>query len=247
MKKKIIGILSFFFFFLKTEKNRQDWVKLKMGQITKGESLLDAGAGETQYKKYCDHLRYVSQDFGEYDGTGDGNGLQMREWDNSKLDIISDIIKIPVNNGSFDNILCTEVFEHIPYPEKAVSEFSRILKNKGKLFLTAPFCSMTHFAPFHFSTGFNKYWYEKILSDNGFEILSLEINGNYFDYICQELARIPFIIKKYSKFWYLGFILYLIIIPLILVLMLVSKVSRGSQSLMCFGYHIIAQKNNLSS
>lgn len=105
---------------------------------------------------------------------------------------------------------------------------------------------MTHFAPFHFCTGFNMYWYERVLNDNGFKIISMETNGNYFDYICQELARTPLIIKKYSKFWYFSLSLYLIIFPLILILMLISKFSTNSHSLLCFGYHIVAEKVNNS-
>lgn len=131
MKKKMIKILSIFFPFLGIEKNRQEWVRIRLGNISQCESLLDAGAGECQYKKYCSHLKYVSQDFGEYDGVGDGVGLQTKNWDNSRLNIISDITNMPIPDHSFDNILCAEVLEHIPYPEKAIIEFSRILKNGG--------------------------------------------------------------------------------------------------------------------
>ena len=34
-------------------------------------------------------------------------------WDTSKIDIISDITAMPVDDGTFEYILCTEVFEHI--------------------------------------------------------------------------------------------------------------------------------------
>ena len=81
--------------------------------IPRGYKILDAGAGELRFKPDCDHLQYVAQDFGQYEGTGD-EGLQTGEWDNSRLDIISDITEIPVDDESFDAILCSEVFEHIP-------------------------------------------------------------------------------------------------------------------------------------
>src|ERR1051326_8232905 len=166
---------------------RERWVKKTLGSIPAGQSLLDAGAGELKYRKYCSHLSYVSQDFGQYDGKGDGAGIQTESWDNSKLDIVSDIASIPVEDKSFDNILCTEVFEHIPHPVKALKEFSRIIKPGGKLILTAPFCSITHFAPYHFYTGFNIYFYRKWLSDFGFELEELTYNGNYFEYLAQEV------------------------------------------------------------
>lgn len=35
---------------------RDDWVKKKLLSITGGQSLLDAGAGEQRYRKYCAHI-----------------------------------------------------------------------------------------------------------------------------------------------------------------------------------------------
>src|SRR4051812_34826721 len=93
---------------------RVDWVKRKLSQVPAGAKLLDAGAGEMQFKPFCSHLRYVSQDFAKYDGRGDGCGLQMGAWSTSEIDIVSDIAQIPAADGSFDAILCTEVFEHLP-------------------------------------------------------------------------------------------------------------------------------------
>src|ERR1035437_10312310 len=77
------------------ETFRKDWVIKKLQQIPKGTRLLDAGAGEQQYKKYCSHLAYVSQDFAQYDPAKFDTGLQMGKWDYTGLDIISDIINIP--------------------------------------------------------------------------------------------------------------------------------------------------------
>jgi len=103
---------------------------------------LDAGAGELTHKKYCGHLEYVSQDFNQYTGTGDGEGRQMSTWDMSKIDIVCDIIHILEPEKFFDYIMCTEVFEHLPNPVLAIQEFSHLLRPKGKLLLTAPFCSL---------------------------------------------------------------------------------------------------------
>ena len=71
-----------------------------------------------QYRALCSHLDYVSHDFAQYDGKGDGVGGQTGRWDYGKLDIISDVTSIPEPNNSFDAIMCTEVFEHIPEPIK---------------------------------------------------------------------------------------------------------------------------------
>jgi 2-polyprenyl-3-methyl-5-hydroxy-6-metoxy-1,4-benzoquinol methylase len=142
----------------RNQSDREIWLQSTLKRIPDGSRILDAGAGELQYKKYCSHLNYISQDFGQYDGKGNSEGLQTSSWDNSKLDIISDIIDIPESDKSFDAIMCIEVFEHLPNPIAAIKEFSRLIKDDGFLILTAPFCSLTHFAPYHFYTGFNRFF-----------------------------------------------------------------------------------------
>lgn len=92
--------------------------------------------------------------------------------------------------------MCIEVFEHIPDPISAIKEFSRLLKPGGYLVITAPFCSSTHFAPYHFYTGFNRYFYEKHLGDNGFEITEINENGNFFEFVAQELLRVQSCAEK---------------------------------------------------
>lgn len=225
------------------QKDREVWLEKTLKAIPPGSKILDAGAGELKYKKYCSHLDYTSQDFGSYDGAGNSKGLQTKEWDNSKLDIVSDITNIPVKDKSFDTVMCIEVFEHIPEPVKAVKEFNRTLKPGGKLILTAPFCSLTHFAPYHFSSGYNKYWYEKVLTENNFVINEILPNGNYFEYLAQELRRLSYVEKKYTnlklskkninKFYQL------------MILRMLSKLSKndkGSENLLNFGFNVLATK-----
>jgi SAM-dependent methyltransferase len=43
-----------------------------------------------------------------------------------------------IKNGSVDNVLCTEVLEHIEHPLKAIKEFYRVLNKDGHLLLTTP-------------------------------------------------------------------------------------------------------------
>ncbi len=104
------------------------WLKNKLASLPNGITLLDAGEGELKYKPYCSHVSYISQDFGEYDGKGDGLGYQEVTWNTSKIDIISYITNIHLESFSVDAILCSEVFEHLPNPVQTIEEFSRLLK-----------------------------------------------------------------------------------------------------------------------
>lgn len=226
---------------LNNKSERDKWIAAALERVPAGESILDAGAGESQYKRYCAHLNYISQDFAQYDGKGDGTGIQTKSWDNSKLDIVSDIASMPVESGSIDNVLCTEVFEHIPHPVEALKEFARIIKPGGRLILTAPFCSLTHFAPYHFYTGFNVYFYRKWMQDFGFEIGELVQNGNYFEYVAQEVRYSADVAMKYSG---LG-MTFLEKIAQRILLSFLKKASgkdAGSRELLNFGIHIIARK-----
>ncbi len=116
-----------------------EWVKKEIKRLPKNTSIIDVGAGERKYRKFCRHLKYTSQDASEYNGEGDGEGLQTGSWDTSKMDIVSDITSIPVKDGTFDAVLCTEVFEHVPDPQAALAELYRILKNGGGAY---PDCSI---------------------------------------------------------------------------------------------------------
>lgn len=233
-------------------RNRDAWLKKTLSNLPAGSSILDAGAGELQYKPLCSHLKYTSQDLGQYDGRGNTEGFHTTKWDTSRLDIVSDINNIPVKDSSFDSIMCTEVFEHISEPAKAVKEFARILKPGGTLVLTVPFCSLTHFAPYYFANGYSKYWHEKVLAENGFTIQEMDFNGNFISYLAQEIRRLPMIIRTYHKKnlplrrkivrAFLGPFLKLTVGLMLFLLYHFVKDEKNSHEVLCFGIHVVAKK-----
>lgn len=228
------------------EINRLIWLEKILADLPAGIRILDAGAGEQQHRNYCAHLDYVSQDFAKYDGSGNCAGLQMGTWDQTSLDIVSDITAIPEPDASFEAIMCIEVLEHLPDPLAAITEFARLLKDDGHLIITAPFCSLTHFAPYHFASGFNSYFYEKHLPDAGFDITELIPNGNYFEYLAQEIRRLCWVAEHYAK--YKTTIVDTISINFMLkALERQSKKDKGSSELLCFGYHVVAKKRSKRS
>lgn len=139
--------------------------------LPQGAKILDAGAGTGKYKKFFSHCDYKAQDFAAYEGEEHVYG---------ELDYISDITAIPVEDSSFDYLMCTEVLEHVPRPDLAIKEFCRILSPGGKMILTAPMRAAIHMAPFHYYGGFTRYWYEHFLPKYGFEIESIQENGKFF-------------------------------------------------------------------
>lgn len=222
------------------EQARNQWLYKTISSLPNDLRILDAGAGELRNKPLCKHLNYVSQDACKYEGSGDTKGLQTGVWDTSKIDIVSDITNIPAENSSFDIILCSEVFEHLPDPLKALDEFGRLLKPGGKLIVTAPFASLVHFAPYHFASGFSRYWYEHNLPVRNFQIDELTANGDWFDVTKQELLRLPSAARQYGDWaWPLAYIFSAIGLSYFFIR---GKKSKKADDLACFGWHCIATK-----
>ena len=223
------------------EETRGEWLLNTISSLPNGLRILDAGAGELRNKDLCNHLEYVSQDICEYEGNGDNKGLQTGKWDTTRIDIVCDITNIPEPNSSFDVILCSEVFEHLPDPLKALDEFSRLLKPNGKLILTAPFASLVHFAPYHYATGFSRYWYEYHLPIRHFKVDQIVSNGDWFSFLKQEMLRLPSVAKRYGDWsWPLAYVFAGVGIVYFFIR---GNKHKKSDDLACFGWHCIATKS----
>jgi SAM-dependent methyltransferase len=223
------------------ERVRHAWVRRELARIPAGTRLLDAGCGKQPYRDGCTHLAYMAQDFGDYDPTASEAGLHPDAFPYGRLDHRCDITAIPEPDGSFGAILCTEVIEHVPEPHAAVAELGRLLAPGGTLLLTAPFVSFTHFAPYHYCTGFSRSFYERELGRLGFAEVTIEPNGNAFEFLAQELWRIPSVARRYA-----GSLAAAATLPALALgipaLWVASRVDRGSAELACFGYHVRAVK-----
>jgi 2-polyprenyl-3-methyl-5-hydroxy-6-metoxy-1,4-benzoquinol methylase len=224
------------------DSTRQDWLRKTLAALPAGTRILDAGAGELRNRALCTHLKYVSQDNCQYEGVGDGVALHSGQWDTSHIDIVCDITAIPEPDNSFDVILCSEVLEHLPDALMALREFVRLTRPGGRIILTAPFASLTHMAPYHYISGFNTYWFRHHLESMGCEIIEVSANGNWFEFLAQEIRRIRHAASMYSSApagvlaRALG---GLLLLPLLGYL---SKHDHGSAELMNHGWHVVARK-----
>lgn len=222
---------------LNNQYERDDFVIGELKKISAGKIVLDAGCGSQRYRQYCSHLAYKAQDFGQYttddkkmmgsDGVGGKDGYQY-----GTLDYVSDIWNIPESDETFDAILCTEVFEHIPYPAETIKEFSRLLKKNGKLILTAPSNCLRHMDPYFFYSGFSDRWYEKFLKDHGLQIETISAVGDYYSWLAAEMARTANTHSIFAK---------LALTPAFVYYCNKAK-TQASVDTLCMGYHVVATK-----
>jgi SAM-dependent methyltransferase len=76
--------------------------------------------------------------------------------------VIGDAQALGLRDASFPVILCTEVLEHLPEPQRAIDEMFRVLEPGGTLVLTTRFLFPIHDAP-HDYFRFTKYGLRHLL------------------------------------------------------------------------------------
>lgn len=174
-------------------------------KIVKNEHVLDAGAGPCPYKNLFNHTRYEATDFTD---------------PHKILDFTCSLDNIPKKTNSYDAVISTEVLEHVSNPQKVIDEFYRILKLKGKLFLTTPQQYMMHQKPYNFFY-FTRYGLESLLKNAGFKKYKIEPMGGYFLALADMIKFNSLLVKEANKIIYsplkiIGFPFTQILFPLIL-------------------------------
>lgn len=163
---------------------RDRWVAQQAARVPAGARVLDCGAGSCPYRPLFAHCEYRSQD-----AMPITNAADHRSGSYGTIDYVCDVTAIPVPDGSFDCILCTEMLEHHPRPIDVVREFGRVLAPGGRLILTAPLGSGLHQEPHHYYGGYTPFWYERFLGEAGFVDLRIEPNGGSLRFFGQEAVR----------------------------------------------------------
>lgn len=66
---------------------------------------------------------------------------------NPGVDAVADAHALPFAEGTFEQVISSEVLEHLHTPVKAAAEIARVLKPGGRLVLTVPMVYPVHEAP----------------------------------------------------------------------------------------------------
>lgn len=176
--------------------------------------LLDVGCGSKPYEKLFRPFvdEYLGLEYSPESG--------YRE---NKADFCGDAGFLPLADESIDTILCTEVMEHVPNPEKTIEEFARVLRPGGTIITTAPFVY-----PIHDAYDFFRY------SPDGLKVI-MERHGLSVEIVEPLSGTAVTLATMFNLYWYeIGFIwtkwLYpigLVLRPLLLLLCFLINVLGG--------------------
>jgi SAM-dependent methyltransferase len=146
--------------------------------LPEGSAILDAGAGESVYKKYFPHCDYKAIDL----------AVGESRWNYTNLDYVGSLHDMPIENEIFDAVLCTQVFEHLEWPRESAKEMHRVLKPDGKLYVTVPMAQNEHQVPYDFFR-YTSYGLESIFKHAGFHGIKISPLGGMWARWAYELPR----------------------------------------------------------
>lgn len=146
--------------------------------LPEGASVLDAGAGECVYKRLFAHCRYSAMD----------GAIGDQTWNYRNLNFVAKLHELPLGDGVFDAVLCTQVFEHLEWPRESARELCRIVKPGGRLYLTVPMSQGEHQAP-HDYFRYTSFGLRSILGYAGFREVKVVPFGGFWVRLASELPR----------------------------------------------------------
>ena len=162
--------------------------------------ILDVGCG-TGYFIFEMNERYSTQHFFFFGLDGSKSRIKLlnkritQEETSNVLGLIANGIYLPFGDNSMDAVVCTEVLEHVPTPQKLISETKRVLKPGGYFFISTPSAFAMNFWEFiRKTTRFESFMKQadkklqpydnplytsalkKLLCQEGFDIIHFERN-----------------------------------------------------------------------
>lgn len=155
-----------------------DFVAAVAGQTAPDTSVLDLGAGDAPYRELFKHARYVTADWAQSDHPGA-----------AVADVVASADALPLDDGSFGLVLCTQVLEHVPEPSAVLSECFRVLRPGGRLALTVPLLWELHELP-HDYYRYTEPGVRYLLGKAGFADVTVTPRSDGFSAIAQLLTNL---------------------------------------------------------
>ena len=151
----------------------------------------------------------------------------------------------PVDDGSVNVVLCTEVLEHVLEPRRLLNEAHRCLQPGGRLLLTVPFAARWHFIPhdyWRFTPSSLKY----LLGSAGFGNVVVYARGNAVTVACYKTMALllPLLLPQHGGKllrFAIAALCFLPLAPILFAFACIAQLSlRGRGGDDCLGYTVLA-------
>jgi SAM-dependent methyltransferase len=142
--------------------------------------MLDVGVGERPHAKvFAPHVRrYVGLEYPPAcENISPGISGEHLAHLRGAIDVWGDAHRLPFREGSVDTVLCIELLEHVPDPDRCLAQVVRVLRPGGRLLVTVPFIAPLHAMPYDFSR-MTAPGIRALLARHGLEVVSLVPRGN---------------------------------------------------------------------
>lgn len=141
-----------------------------------GALMLDAGAGHAPYRKHFQHARYEAAD------------ICWLPHEYGEIKYVCDLTRIPVEDGRFDFVFCSQTLEHVPDPRAVLEEFHRVMAQDAALWISVPFQYEEHEQPWDFYR-YTQFGLRHLLERSGFEVVRLEWLEGYLGTVAYQLKN----------------------------------------------------------
>ncbi|UCI05686.1 class I SAM-dependent methyltransferase [Mesorhizobium sp. B1-1-8] len=161
-----------------SKNSSRDWLERELhafaAKLTPGSLILDAGAGDQVYAPIFQHTRYEAADFEKVDKVY------------KKPTFSCDLASIPVEDGRYDAVVCTQVLEHLPEPLVVLRELHRTLKPGGSMILTCPLWYEEHERPYDFYR-YTQFGLKHLVEKAGFVVEEVRWLDGYMASVTHQL------------------------------------------------------------
>src|SRR5579863_2573440 len=139
------------------EDQRLSWIRERAAKLRTGTRVLDIGFEVPAHREVFAHCRYSFFDLRGFLASGkEGKGRN--------------VYHVPVADGAYDVVMCSNVFEWVLRPEDALQEVLRTLTPAGLVWVAPPPFTAPADAPPRATAFLSFSWYAAVFARHGLEI-----------------------------------------------------------------------------